>query len=229
MVTIKAVIFDLDGTIASFNVDYRTVRAEVKNLLVKEGIPASILSANESIFEMLKKAEIFLKNNGKPEEAFREIREKALGIAERYELEAAKDTILLPGVLETLKTLKESNLKIGVCTVNGEKSATHILKRFKITGFFNAIIPRNKVKLVKPHTEHLEVTLKALRVSPDEAIVVGDGAGDMRSAKELKVIAVGLPTGISPQKELITAGANYIITSIADLPVLIEQLNKPAD
>jgi phosphoglycolate phosphatase-like HAD superfamily hydrolase len=63
---IKAVVFDLDGTLASFNVDYRSVRAEVRSFLIREGLPASILSINESIFEMLKKAEIFFKNNSKP-------------------------------------------------------------------------------------------------------------------------------------------------------------------
>lgn len=224
--TVKAVVFDLDGTLTSFNVDYKTVRAEVKSFLISGGMPPSTLSLNESVFEMLKKTEIFLKNNNKPKKAMEEIRKRALAIAEKYELEAAKDTKLLPRVLETLKTLKKMNLKIGLCTVNGEKSVIYILQRFKIAEFFNAIIPRNKVKLVKPHTDHLEATLEALEVSTDEVIVVGDGTGDMRSAKELKAIAVGLPTGVSSSKELIGSGANYIITSVADLPTLIEQLNK---
>ena len=65
---VKAVIFDLDGTLVSFNLDYRTVRAEVRGYLLRVGVPASQLSANESIFEMLKKAELFLKNSGKSAE-----------------------------------------------------------------------------------------------------------------------------------------------------------------
>jgi phosphoglycolate phosphatase len=223
---IKAVVFDLDGTLASFNIDYRTVRAEVKSLLTSEGIPPSLLSVKESIFEMLKKTEIFLRNNNKPQKIMEEISKKALAIAEKYELEAAKNTKLLPRVSETLKALKKMDLKIGLCTINGEKSVNYILQRFKIAEFFNAVIPRNKVKLVKPHAEHLEATLNALEVKRDEAIAVGDGTGDMRSAKELKVVAVGLPTGVSSPKELTGSGANYIITSIADLPTLIEQINE---
>lgn len=224
--TIKAVVFDLDGTLASFNIDYKAIRADVRSFLMKKGLPASVLSINESIFEMLKKAEIFMKNNGQSEKAMIETRQKALAIAEKYELEAAKTTSLLSGVLETLKTLKKMNLKIGLCTINGEKSASYILKRFGIAEFFDAVTPRDKVKYVKPNTEHLEATLKALEVNPNEVMIVGDGASDMKCAKELKTIAVGLPTGVSSPKELINSGANYLITSITDLLTLIEYINK---
>ena len=227
--TAKALIFDLDGTIASFNLDYRTVRAEVRSLLIREGIPPSVLSINESIFEMLKKVEIFLKNTGKSGKAIEEINRKALAIAEKYELEAAKTTSLLPGVNETLKTLKKMKLKMGLCTINGEKSTDYILKRFKIADYFSAVVSRNRVIHVKPNSEHLEMALKALHVKPDEALVVGDGKSDMKCASDLKVIAVGLPTGVSTNEDLMRAGANYLITSIKDLPTLIESINKTSE
>ena len=220
--TIKAVIFDLDGTIAAFNLDYMTLRSEVRSFLIRTGVPASVLFVNESIFDMLNKTEIFLKNSGKSTRTIDKVRNEALAIAERHELEAAKTTSLLPNVLETLKILKQMGLKIGLCTVNSEKSASYILKTFGIAGFFDAVIPRNKVKRVKPSGEHLEAVLKALRVSPKEALLVGDATRDMECAKELKVMAVGLSTGVSTQKELMDAGANYLVTSIADLPGLVE-------
>lgn len=220
--TTKAIIFDLDGTIAAFNLDYMTLRSEVRSFLIRTGVPASVLFVNESIFDMLNKTEIFLRNSGKSTRTIEKVRNEALAIAERHELEAAKTTSLLPSVVETLKILKEMGLKIGLCTVNSEKSAIYILKRFGIADFFDAVIPRNKVKHVKPSGEHLEAVLKALKVSPKEALLVGDATRDMQCAKELKVMAVGLSTGISSQKELMNAGANYLITSIADLPSLIE-------
>lgn len=223
---IKAVIFDLDGTLARFNIDYKAVRAEVRNFLINRGLPASILAVNESIFEMLKKAEIFIRNCGKPANVMDEVREHALAIAEKYELEAAKTTSLLPGVLETIKALKSMNLKIGLCTVNSEKSVNYILKKFRIAELFDAKTPRNRVKQVKPNVEHLEATLKALDVKSEEAIVVGDSVIDMKCAKESGALAVGLPSGVSSPKELANAGANYLITSITDLPMLIERINK---
>jgi HAD superfamily hydrolase (TIGR01549 family) len=224
--SIKAVIFDLDGTIASFNLDYKAVRGEVRGYLLRIGVPASLLSANESIFEMLKKTEIYVKNSGKSAEAMEEIRKEALGIAEKYELEAARNTSLLPGANETLKALKQMGLKIGLFTLSGDKSARYILQRFKLGEFFGVTVPRNRVNFVKPNPEHLEMALKVLGVVSEETVVVGDSEVDMESARELKAIAVGLPTGTATTEQLTVHGANYIITSITDLPVLIDKINR---
>jgi pyrophosphatase PpaX len=223
---VKTVIFDLDGTLASFNLDYKTVRAEVKGYLVKMGVPASLLSVNESIFEMLRKTETFVKNSGKLQKVLEEMRSEVLAMAEKYELEAAMCTSLLPGTVETLKALRGMGLKIGLCTINSEKSMNVILNRFGIADLFDVTVPRNKVNHFKPHPEHLEVALKALDASAKDTVVVGDSNTDMQSAKELKAIAVGLPTGVSTIDQLMSNGANYIITSITDLPTLIAQINK---
>jgi phosphoglycolate phosphatase len=227
-VPIEAVIFDLDGTLAHFNLDVKELRGEVRSFLIQKGVPASILEINESIFEMLKKTDIFIKNtskNGKAE-TFEEIRSQAFGIAERYELEAAQTTSLLTGVIETLKQLKEQNVKMGVCTISSEKAATYILQRFKIDDYFVVVVPRDKVKYVKPHTEQCELVLKALGVKAKSVLVVGDSVVDMQSAKELKAIAVGLTTGVSTKEQLASNGANYVITSLTDLPALVKEINK---
>jgi HAD superfamily hydrolase (TIGR01549 family) len=223
---IEAVIFDLDGTLANFNLDYKTLRAEVRGYLMRIGVPASVLNVNESIFEMLKKAEIFVKNSGKSAEAFEEVRSQALVIAEKYEMEAASTTSLLTGANEALKDLKRMNLKMGLCTTSSEKAVNYILQRFKIDDFFKIVVPRNKVKYVKPHTEQFELALKTLGARPQATVIVGDSNADMQSAKELKAIAVGFPTGFSTTEQLMSNGANYIITSLTDLPVLIKKINK---
>jgi HAD superfamily hydrolase (TIGR01549 family) len=225
-ISIKAVIFDLDGTIASFNLDYKALRGEIRSYLLRLGVPASVLSVNESIFEMLKKTAIFIKNSGKSAEAMDAIRSEVLAIAEKYELEAAVSADLLPGVYETLKALKRMDLKIGLFTLNSDKAANYLLQRFKLGEFFGVTVPRNKVNYVKPNPEHLEMALKVLGVAPEETVVVGDGNVDMESASELKAIAVGLPSGASKIEQLMRHGANYIITSITDLPVLIDKTNK---
>jgi phosphoglycolate phosphatase len=226
---IEAVIFDLDGTLASFNLDYKALRAEVKSYLNKRGVPSSVLSTQESMFEMLKKAEIFFKNASKTEEVFVEVQKGALAIAEKFEFEAALSTSLMSGATDALKALKRMNLKIGLCTINSQKATNYILQRFQIASFFDAIVPRDLVRFVKPNPEHFETALKMLAVQPESTVVIGDSSTDMQSAKEVKTVAVGIPTGISTVQQLMQNGANYIITAISDLPILIEKINKEKD
>lgn len=226
---VEAVIFDLDGTIARFNLDYKALRAEIRSFLMRAGVPASVLNVNESMFEMLGKAEIFFKNGDKSNSAkvFEAVRAEALAIAEKYEMEAASTTSLQTGAIETLKELKVMKLKMGLCTINNEKAVKYILQRFKIEEFFAAVVPREKVKYVKPHTEQFEMTLKVLETQAQSTVVVGDSVADMQSAKELKAIAVGIPTGTATIDQLKKNSANYIITSLSDLPHLIKEINKP--
>ena len=223
---VEAVIFDLDGTLAHFNLDYKTLRSEVRSYLIRIGVPTSLVDVNENIFEMLKKVEIFLKNNGKPAETFADVRNQALAIAEKYEMEAASTTNLQSGAIETLKELKQMDVKIGLCTTSGEKTVNYILKRFKIQDFFKVVVPRDKVKYVKPNTEQFELALKSLNVSAQTTLIVGDSIVDMQSAKDLKAVAVALPTGMSSMEQLKNNGANYVITLLTDLPVLIKEINK---
>jgi HAD superfamily hydrolase (TIGR01549 family) len=223
---IDAVIFDLDGTLANFNLDFKTLRSEVRSYLMRIGVPTSLLNVNESIFEMLTKTEIFTKNSSKHAVPFEEVRRQVMAIAEKYEMEAASATSLMPGTNETLKELNKMNMKIGLCTTSSEKAANFILKRFKIVDFFQIVIARDKVKYVKPNTEPFEVALKGLDANPQTVVIVGDSLVDMQSAKELKIIAVGLTTGVSKMEQLKNNGANYIITSLTDLPTLIKKINE---
>ena len=88
------------------------------------------------------------------------------------------------------------------------------------------MVPRDRVKYVKPNTEQFELALQTLGASPQVTVIVGDSCADMQSAKELKAIAIGYPTGFSTTEQLTSNGANYIITALTDLPTLIKKINK---
>jgi len=224
----KAVILDIDGTLVNFTLDYKTSRAEVIQYLIKQGFPQSLFSINENIFEMLKKAETYMKNNGEQESKAKTVRKGIFSIADRHEMDAANTNHMLPGVLETLKALKNMGLRMAVFTMNGEKSTNHIVRTFRLKQFFDAIITRESASAVKPDPAHLEAVLSALNIKPEEAIVVGDSALDMKCARELNITGVGISTGISSPKELTHAGASYLISSFTEIPKLIQQLSEEA-
>ena len=111
-------------------------------------------------------------------------------------------------------------------TISSKKATNYLLKRFQIAQFFDAIITREFVSGVKPHPAHLETTLDALKVSSQQAIMVGDSVKDMEGANQLDVLAVGVTTGISSMKESSRSGAHYLASSANDVPTLIQQLSR---
>jgi len=226
---VRAVVFDLDGTLVDFNLDYRKVRAEVLELLSRQGLPRSVFSLRESIFKTLKKAEIYMKNHGRGEDDFQRVKETVLSIANRYEMEAARMTSPVPGVLEALEVLRKMGLKMALYTVNDKGPTDYILKRFRLRCFFDAVVTRRSVPAVKPNAAHLEAVLRGLGVKSEEAVVVGDSVYDVRCARGLDVTAVGVTTGISSPRELAQAGATHLISSLTELPALLKQFNGPLD
>jgi HAD superfamily hydrolase (TIGR01549 family) len=224
--TIKAVIFDLDGTLVEFKLDYKTERAELMQWLTDQGIPASILSTSEGMFETLKKAETYMRNTGKKAKEIDRVKEAVLSLADRYELQAAGETNLVPGVLEALNALRDMKLKMSLFTIDGERATSFVLRRFRIGHFFDAVITRDVVSAVKPDPAHLKAALEALNVKPYEALVVGDSTLDMRCARAYSVLAVGVTTGISTPERLMDAGASYLASSSAEIPILVQQLNR---
>lgn len=224
--TVKAVVFDLDGTIVNFSLDYKSARAEVIEFLNNHGFPQSIFSINESVFEMLKKLDVYIKNHHMNSKDYSELKKGVLAILERYEMQGAKSTQLLPGAFETLQALKKMKIKLGLFTVNNKKSTEYVLSTFQLKPLFQAVVTRDSVPKVKPDPVHLETVLKSLKVKPEETVVVGDSAWDMKTAKELNVFAVGASTGFATPEELTREGAICLISSPIDLISLVEKLNE---
>jgi len=225
---IKAVIFDLDGTLKEFNLDTKACRTTIINRLTQEGFPRSLFSLNETAFDMLKKIKNSRLIEGEKNMDFSKIRDMIFSVVEDFELEAAKTAKIFEGIPETLQALRDMKLEIALCTISSEKPTNYILKRFHIEQFFDAVITRDSVFEVKPHPKHLEAALDALKVRAQEALLVGDSVKDIQCAVQLNVLAVGVTTGLSSMEELSRSGAHYIASSANDIVTLVLQLSKHA-
>ena len=223
---IKAVIFDLDGTLKEFNLDIKACRTKIISLLTQRGFSRSLFSLNESAFDMLKKVKKYLITEDGKKQEFAKIKDMIFSVVEDFELEAAGTAKIFAGIPETLKALRDMKLEIALCTISSEKTTNYILKRFHLEQFFDAVITRDSVFEVKPHPKHLEAALDALKVRSQEAVLVGDSVKDIECAIQLNVLAVGVTTGLSSIEELTCSGAHYIASSANDIPTLIQQLNR---
>ena len=99
------------------------------------------------------------------------------------ELESLDGASLIPGVPETLRALKERELKLGLMTRSCREYAEKILERFNIRKYFDAVIARDDVENPKPDPAHAMRLLDLLDVSAEEALFIGDHWSDAECAK----------------------------------------------
>ena len=226
---IKAVIFDLDGTLVPFRLDVKACRIEVIKYLIEKGFPFSLFSIEVTAFDMLVKVKEYLTTKKLENPKFPEIESGVYSIVEEFEMDAARTSEVFPGVTETLKALKKLKIKIALCTISGEKATKCVLGRLGLEEFFDAVVPREAVSAVKPNEIHLKAVLDELKVEAKEAVLVGDSTKDVVCAYSLNVLAVGVTTGLSSIDQLILSGANYVISSANDILDLVRQVNKETD
>ena len=69
----------------------------------------------------------------------------------------------------------------------------------------------------KPHTAMLEAALFEAAMQPEQTVMIGDTAYDMKMASDANVRAVGVDWGYHHPEELIAAGAEHVARTPAEL------------
>ncbi len=226
MTGIQSVVFDLDGTLVEFRLDYAPIRREAIELIDHvDEIPKGMVSSEISIFGMLDKISMYLNGKEDSEIVIKNLRNELSKIADKYEMNAAQTTKMIPGAKETLQEIRSHQFKIGLFTTSGKAAMNHILERFDMQRFFDACVARDDAPKVKPNPSHLNYVLEILGSAPGQALVVGDTTLDIQCAKAAGVRSVGVLTGVHKLHQLEDAGANYVIKTLQELPPLILKMN----
>ncbi len=169
--------FDLDGTLIDSSRDI----AEAANYTLKElGFEPKPL---EEIIKHVgyggrKLLEGILRVND------RELLDRAVSIfREYYFSNPSKYTKPYPGVLNTLKILKEANKKVAVITNKYEDISKRILEDIGIIDFIDIVVGGDTLKKKKPDPEPVLYAAEKLFVKPYNALMVGDSETDVISGK----------------------------------------------
>ena len=98
---------------------------------------------------------------------------------------------LFNGTIPTLKILKRQKIKIALITNSTEYITYLILNHFKIKKYFSAIVTAADVKHGKPSPDLIFEACKRLKVSPKNAILVGDSKYDMIAGRRAGCTTIG--------------------------------------
>ena len=182
---IKAVIFDLDGTITEPFLDFDAIRREIG--LTPDD--ATLLEAMEKMTPPQRK--------------------RAMDIIERHEAKAVEESTLNDGAAELLDKLCAGGIKIGILTRNKRSNAIAIAQKHNLE--FDAIFDREDGP-VKPDAFGVLWLCKRFGVLPTETIVVGDYLYDVLAAKAAGAIAVLLKN--HPKADEFAKHADFAIAKL---------------
>ena len=217
---IRAVIFDFDGTLAVLNIDFSLMRERIISLIRHFGIEERaireryLLEIIDEVYPMIRE-----KDSSGAEEFY----DSAHQILHEVELKAAEEGSLIPGAGGTLRTLRQWGIKVGIVTRNCEEAVRKVFP--DIDGYCDVLISRDSVDKVKPHPDHLNSALDALKVSEKEAVMVGDHIIDIQAGKRAGMMTIGVLTGKIKREEFEEAGADYILRDVSEIyPLLKEEI-----
>jgi len=218
--TIKGIVMDMDGTITQFNLDYMAARRKALEEVEKLNLRTPEMTEQLSLYVILKKLKDEL-----DADTFTSLRRRFYSLLQEMEVKAANEVILYPGAVETLRKLRARGLKMGLVTNNGRVGTGITLRRCELGGFFDAVVTRDDCDEMKPDPRPVRKLLAEMHVPLKEAILVGDGVIDIMAAREAGLPSVAVATGPFPSERLIQAEPDYLLGSVNDLPLLIEQLD----
>lgn len=197
--TLRAVIFDMDGVLAdSVEAHFRSWQV----VCAEYGLPFD-RRVNEKLLGLTRRSSLEVILNGREwsEEQFREILKKKneIFLANVRQMSAAD---LLPGVRALLDELQAAGLRVGVASAS--RNARAVLSQLEIDRYLHAIVDGSNVRS-KPAPDIYRRAAEKLGVAPADCLAVDDSQAGVEAG-----LAAGMCVlGIGPARRLGAAHAVY--------------------
>ena len=209
---VKAVIFDLDGTLLDTLADIGT---GINKGLCRVGYEEHpIRSYRQRIGKGIKNAV----RMSLPETATEEQYEEVLNFYLSYYPEHCMEkTDYFPGVKEFLNAMVQKGMKMAVISNKTESMAQKIIAHYFSEYTWEFVWGRADSRPLKPAKEAGILACEALGLQPEEVLFVGDGDADMEFASTMGFIGAGVTWGNRDPEQLLAAGADFLVNSWEEL------------
>lgn len=216
--TLRAVLFDFEGTLVEFAWDLEAGEAALLAGLVDMGFSPDLF-ARDSYATMWNRALGLTGPAG--EDALR----AHMGpIYDRYDLDALERWRLRPGARETVLELQGRGLQVAVVSNIGRIALEPAIDRFALGDHLDLVVTRDDIRFMKPDGEGLRSCLDRLGVGADQALFVGDSRTDVLAARDagLRVAIVG--GGESAPEAYVDLPPDAFIDALSEVGGLMESL-----
>jgi len=183
---LKAIIFDLDGTILENNKAYDYAFAKVLNDLGIDTSNGFTHIGGVGIKSNWKRfIEIYhLDKNLSLDELEKQTQEAYLHNMEQIKIRE--------GFEDLTRKIKKTELKIALATGNDKETTDKLISHFGMENYFDAISTIYEAGAPKPEPEIFLLAAKRLDVLSDECLVIEDSEAGLESAKEANMAYISI-------------------------------------
>lgn len=220
MATIKAVLFDLDGTLLDTAPDFYRVLSAIQERRAMPAIAYESLRtrASDGSRAMLKLA------------FGEDITEMQLAPLVRefldlYASEPVSSGALFAGVEPLLNLLEERALPWGIVTNKPRYLSEKVLDSLQLSDRCSVLVCPEDVSQSKPSPEGLLLACERLKIATDNCIYLGDHQRDIEAGKAAGMLTLACGFGyLKPDEQASDWQADLLIHRSEDLPEFISEL-----
>jgi len=185
--TIKAVIFDLDGTLIDSEGNY----FEADQILFSQyNVDFTLAMKEKFVGFSTKKMIIELKEKFHLDES----EEYLTDMHNKLYMEIAKlKTKVFPEMIKFLEMLKKDNYKVAVATGSSKMILDTIFSVTNLKDYFEIVVSSEEVPSGKPAPDIFIETAKRLGVAPENCLVVEDSQYGVEAAKRAYMSCIAVP------------------------------------
>jgi phosphoglycolate phosphatase len=221
-VRLKAVVFDLDGTLVDSKIDYECMAGMIRSVLSTAGISKEYLTDRRKIYQIIRGGDRVLADMGLDPIKLPNVTSEMEKIMNKVELEGAHLSKPMRNARETLRAFKERGVGIGIATRGCREYAIESMKLTGLTGYVDKCLARDEVLYPKPDPRHLLDVVSHLGATPSEVFYVGDTSTDLETANAAKVEFIGYERDEEWGKRLTDAGCMKMVDDLFDLIEIAE-------
>ena len=214
----KAVIFDLDGTLIDSLKDIALCMNDVLNRL---DLPTHPLEAYNYF---VGDGALILAKNALPKNSDESLIQKVFEEFKiLYDQEVHHHTKPYEGITELLGHLEQEGISINVLSNKPHQFTLKYVNTLLDQFNFHEVHGQKEDVEKKPDPAGVFNILKRLDIEPCDVLYVGDTATDMKTAKAANLKSVGVAWGFRPIEELIKHGADHIVHHPSEIFELLKK------
>ena len=203
---IKAVIFDMDGTIANSESIARSV---TKEFFAKKGMSLSP-EEEKDVFGLNWKDLVreILNRNGMPYD-----QNLKNTLKEKYVRNMAKKVKPIPGIHKLLDEIKP-DFRLALATNSRMREVNIICDKLSFNNYFELKFARDHVKNAKPDPEIYLKVAESFNLEPRQCVVFEDSVNGLNSARSAGMFCVAI---INTHPKKLLSSADMIISSYSEV------------